>query len=69
MVAVKGTIGPRASRGDQGTLMSVPEFVIGWRILNGTFSCCGMELDPVVQLWRFDRVNLNMMRIIAGGHE
>ena len=28
-----------------------------------------MRQNPVIQLWRFVRINLKMMRIIAGGHE
>lgn len=28
-----------------------------------------MRHNPVIQFWRFVRINLKMMRIITGGHE
>jgi hypothetical protein len=34
-----------------------------------TASTLRKRQNPAVQLWRFARINLKMMRIIAGGHE
>lgn len=34
-----------------------------------TASTLRMRQNPVVQLWRFARINLKMMRIITRGHE
>ena len=34
-----------------------------------TASTLRMRQNPAVQLWRFARINLKMMRIITGGHE
>lgn len=34
-----------------------------------TASTLRMRQNPVVQLWRFARINLKMMRMITRGHE
>ncbi len=34
-----------------------------------TASTLRKRQNPAVQLWRFARINLKMMRIVTGGHE